>query len=400
MTPPARTAPLLPSTRSLLRASLWLALAITALAACSIDRTVEHEGGVHPEGFAYKTNPAFHGKLLKDTGYDMSDCRSCHGDDYGGGPVGFSCNQAGCHVNGVEWCGTCHDGKSPPEPETGGHPAHPFDCGSCHRVPQSAREYAHPNGKVAVTPKGLAEAGGATPVWNPDDRRCQNTYCHGPESPDWDSPTGPLPCDACHGAPPDTHAPFAVAVAAAPEGCSPCHPLPGDPAHLDGHLDFTEPTCSQCHGSTPDGAPPRALDGATSPESRGVGAHARHLDATLFDRIGRPAECDDCHEVPKDTRAEGHIDDSPPAGVRLWDGDYDPQTASCVVACHWNQAPGPVWTDTSGAPRACDACHGFPPLVTRKGTPHPAVAADLPTCQLCHHFEPATHVDGHVDFLP
>lgn len=381
----------------LLRVALWPVLLGAFAAACAIEREIDREGGVHPPGFASQTDPQFHGDALREGGYRMAECRNCHGDDYGGGPVGVSCNQAMCHAQGVEWCGTCHDGKAPPEPATGAHAAHPFECGDCHRVPRTAREYRHPNGEVEVTLTGLAGTAPASPVYDPAQARCQNTYCHGAESPPWTSPPDPLECNACHGAPPDSHARFPVA--AAPEGCAPCHPVPGDARHLDGTLDFLEPSCNQCHGEAPDGAPPPALDGSTSPASRGVGAHTRHLDGTLSDRIGRTAQCKDCHDIPAATLAEGHMDDAAPADVRFFTGDYDPVTGSCVVGCHWDKDPGPVWTDTGPATTACDGCHAFPPLQTRKGTPHPAVDASLSTCLLCHQYAVSTHVDGKVDLL-
>lgn len=381
----------------LLSASLWPVLIATFAAACAIERDIGREGGVHPPGFASEGDPQFHGGHLRETGYEMAECRLCHGDDYGGGPVGVSCNRAGCHVQGVEWCGTCHDGKAPPEPITGAHKTHPGSCADCHRVPKTAREYRHPNGAVEVEPIGLAQAGGSSPAWSPDQDRCLNTYCHGAESPVWAPPAGPLACDACHGAPPAGHERFPVA--APPAGCSPCHPVPGDARHLDGAVDYLEPSCSQCHGEGERGAPPPALDGSTSPASRGVGAHTRHLDDTLEGRIGRPVACEECHDVPAAMFSEGHMDAAAPADVRFFTGDYDPVTGSCVVGCHWDKDPGPVWTDTGPATTACDGCHAFPPLVTRKGTPHPAVEPSQQVCLLCHQFAVSTHVDGHVDLL-
>ena len=132
--------------------------------------------------------------------------------------------------------------------------------------------------------------------------------------------------------------------------------------------------------------------------------HARHLDETLLDRIGRPLECAQCHDVPDSMLASGHMDAAAPADVWLFGGAYAPETASCLVGCHWDKDPGPVWNDTSGAPRQCDACHGFPPAKTREGVPHPQVEeqeleAKIDKCRTCHQFEPATHVDGHMEFL-
>ena len=104
--------------------------------------------------------------------------------------------------------------------------------------------------------------------------------------------------------------------------------------------------------------------------------------------------------MPASALSGGHLDESAPADVRFFNGSYDPETGGCVVSCHGDKNPGPVWTDTSGAEKACGACHGFPPVKTIKGAPHPAAQPDQNSCVLCHHFEIATHVDGHVDFLP
>ena len=380
------------------RSSLLPLLAVVLSAACAVERDIDRDGGVHPGGFAEKGSPDFHGAYLKDNLYPMADCRACHGDDYGGGAVGVSCNTASCHSQGVERCGTCHDGKTPPEPITGGHLAHAFPCADCHQVPKDARGAAHPDGQTAIFLGGLARKDNPTAAYDPTSRRCVNTYCHGSQSPEWAPATGPLACDACHEAPPAaSHARFPVAPA--PEGCEPCHGPAGGPQHLDGDIDLLEPSCSQCHGKDPTGSPPPALNGSTSPSDRGVGAHARHLDATLSDRHGRPLECTQCHTVPASLFAPGHLDAAAPADVLLFKGTYAPDTATCVVGCHWDKDPGPVWTDTSGAARACDGCHGNPPSVTRTGAPHPAVAPTLQACRLCHTFEIPTHVDGNVDFL-
>lgn len=381
------------------RSQLLPLLAVAFAAACAVERERDEDGGVHPATFADKGTPDFHGSYLKNNLYPLKDCRACHGDDYGGGAVGVSCNTANCHSQGVEHCGTCHDGKSPPQPTTGGHEAHGFPCSDCHDVPVDARGPAHPDGETAVVLTGLATLAGSEAAWIPESRTCAATYCHGAQSPEWEPVPGRLDCDTCHESPPtEKHARFPVA--AAPDGCAPCHGEADGPLHLNGQLDILEPTCSQCHGKDPTGSPPPALDGSTSPTDRGVGAHARHLDETLLDRIGRPLECVQCHDVPDSMLASGHMDAAAPADVWLLGGAYAPETASCVVGCHWDEDPGPVWTDTSGAARTCDACHGFPPVVTRTGAPHPEVAPDAEACRLCHTLEIPTHVDGHVDFLP
>jgi predicted CxxxxCH...CXXCH cytochrome family protein len=263
-------------------------------------------------------------------------------------------------------------------------------------VPANVADAGHIDGTVEVSFTGMATLGGAAPTWNPQSRRCAGTYCHLATTPSWDSSES-LTCAGCHGAPPPSHSRYGPETGTSQ--CARCHPAQSEEKHLDGQVDVLPLACNACHGKGSFGAPPPALDGSTSPTTRGVGAHGRHLDSTLADRIGKVARCPDCHVVPKTFDAPGHIDEGPPADVSLAFGSYDAEATSCVTGCHFDREPGPVWTDTSGAARACDACHGFPPLETRQGTPHPSVAPDASACTTCHTFDPATHVDGHVDFL-
>jgi hypothetical protein len=169
---------------------------------------------------------------------------------------------------------------------------------------------------------------------------------------------------------------------------------------VDGALDALPLACDACHGKGPLGAPPAGLNGAVDPGDPGLGAHRRHLDPTLDDRIGAIAACADCHAVPASVDDPGHLDGAAPADVALaFGGLYDPAAGTCTAWCHWDRDPGPRWADASGDERACDACHGFPPLTTRRGTAHPS-APDFQACLSCHTYEPARHVDGIVDLVP
>jgi predicted CxxxxCH...CXXCH cytochrome family protein len=369
------------------------------LVGCEIPRERPAGDGYHPAGWAQKDSPRFHGTVLRATGDKLGDCQACHGADYKGGAVGVGCTASGCHTRGVEDCGTCHGGPAGPRPATGAHERHGRFCAECHHVPGAVQ--GHIDGVAEVVFAGLATAGGKSPSWDPAAQTCSQTYCHVDASPVWKKPEDTTtPCDACHGEPPASHARWSFV--ATPSGCGSCHPVPPDPAHIDGKLDVDPAMrCDACHGKGPLGAPPPALDGSTSPSARGVGAHRRHLDETLDDRMGRVVPCAACHSVPASIGAAGHLDTSAPADVALaGGGSYDAATLTCVVGCHWDRNPGPVWTDATGAARACDSCHGFPPAFTRKGTPHTPVQPSLAACLACHPFAPATHVDGHVDIGP
>jgi predicted CxxxxCH...CXXCH cytochrome family protein len=372
--------------------ALGLSLGASALISCRVERDRADGGSfIHPMGYAEVASPAFHGTELATSGYPLGDCRVCHGQQYEGGLVAPSCVTSDCHSAGVEACGSCHGIGTDPEPGTDAHLAHE-DCETCHPPRTDARSAAHPDGLVDIAFTGLALHGGAVPGFDSGTRVCSDVYCHGGRDVVWQAVPGGLGCDACHDSQPELHAGFNDG---SPETCGGCHPASD---HLDGTVQTFDLGCDACHGSGPLGAPAPAIDGATDSSDPGVGAHRRHLDPTLADRIGSVARCDQCHVVPKSIDSPGHLDSGGQAEVLLWKGgSYEPSEQRCVSACHFNKDPGPVWTDDSGAERACDACHEAAPTKALDGSAHPKTEPGLAACVACHVFDPSTHVDGKVD---
>lgn len=394
---------------------------LVVVVGCSVARSPPEDTGAHPAGWARRgadggvltSDPEFHGTWLAANRFPLSQCQTCHGEDYSGGAVGVSCSQASCHraPEGPLACTTCHhDGANPPTPRpaTGAHAAHALYCDTCHQVPQGPADvptHASGDASTLIHFGGLASNAGAAPTWDATNKRCSNTYCHGPLSPPWVDNPPQIQCDGCHGKPPSTHAKWSRVAS----GCASCHPAPSDPLtpapsdprHLNGTLDMWA-GCTSCHGANDHASPPLSLDGSTDPTTRGVGAHERHLDGTLSDRISEPLACTMCHEVPQSVMQPGHYG-TPQTPVTLPSGGtYDAASMSCTVWCHWNKPVGagaPVWTNASGSARACGACHGFPPTATRSGMTHPNVAPSLQVCQTCHPFGPQTHVDGVLELL-
>ncbi len=361
--------------------------------------------------------------------------------------------EAGPDAGDSRYCLYCHGGSGDaagPFRDTKGHDAasyrgvgahqvHVTDapiasaiaCETCHVVPHRAEDDGHMDSAppAEVVFSGLARAGGAQPVLvaagdpgGPHDDfaslRCDNVYCHGAtlsggraRSPLWNVPPEVLAafasCDACHGFPPPLPHPTS-------RQCSDCHGAVVSPdgtisdrsRHVNGTLDLSAKiTCHSCHGSQASPAPPPDLSGRTSAADRGVGAHQAHLAAQHG--LASPLACEECHGVPATVAAPGHLDDSPGAEVAMAGRAamgglapaWDPASGTCEnVYCHGASLPGgsltqPAWTDSSGAARACGACHGAPP---------PPPHLESQDCGACHSQtaekmsikDPTRHING------
>jgi predicted CxxxxCH...CXXCH cytochrome family protein len=368
------------------------------------------------------------------------DCFLCHGDVVDAERHIIAPER---HVDGVvdveERCDRCHgsgsQGAPPPdlagntEPTqigvgahathlAGGASSHPIPCASCHVVPESAGDPGHlddtPHAEVIFAGVGLAND--RMPSWSRDDRRCADSWCHGPTapapSPVWTDPT-PLPCGGCHGMPPAAPHPQMTA-------CALCHADVVDDAqrviaplrHVDGLVDVDVPVaCNSCHGDGTSSAPPLDLAGNVDTTFTGVGAHRAHLEGT---GIARKLECGECHAVPASVLAPGHLDSPLPAELDFegvakafgaspsWDG------SRCADSyCHGGSFPfghasggsatEPLWTQVDGTQKTCLSCHGLPPP-----PPHPPGPL---FCSSCHPnvgltleiLDPDSHVDGKVD---
>ncbi|HET9754562.1 MAG TPA: CxxxxCH/CxxCH domain-containing protein, partial [Myxococcales bacterium] len=276
-------------------------------------------------------------------------------------------------------------------------------CEECHAVPASAQ---HANGTVELAFGTLAKTGNATPIWSRDTATCSSTYCHGGTLPAGGSNTAPLwtrvngsqaACGTCHAIPPLSPHP-------ADANCDHCHP--GYTAtsvnldtHVNGKIDVIL-TCNSCHGSVANDAPPLGTHGETLTTARAVGAHQKHLGATL----SQPVACGECHVVPTtiphaNGAAEVTFGSLAKTGgaAATWNGTSCSSTychGATLAAGGTNTAP--TWTRVDGTQAACGTCHGVPPPA-----PHPADS----NCGQCHvgytstTVDPQKHVDGKVDVL-
>ncbi len=382
---------------------------------------------VHTGGILNRHAHDFHASMLRESGWDFAACQTCHGEDFAGGAAEVSCTS--CHTQGPKDCSTCH-----PVMDSGAHPTHlaggalekPLGCNACHLKPVSFEAPGHvflADGSLDPLPVEVVFGPFADhtldPEWrsgpasfSAESQSCGNVYCHGGAladaaasnpTPVWTAPgAGQAACGTCHGLPPTNHQ---------SAECWMCHGEVVDASlaiidtarHLDGVIDLfgdDAPTCTTCHGNAETGspAPPRSVLGETEPSSMPVGAHQSHLASST---LRGPVACEECHAVPTEISSSGHLDTPLPAEVfpagaaslAAADGapaSFDPASGSCGVYCHaagdrllLDQSPGilraPVWTDTSGAAKACGACHGVPP---DDGVHAPTY--ELTQCSVCH----------------
>lgn len=376
-----------------------------------------------------------HGMPPADPMHPASDaCHLCHDSIDAQGVL-----DAARHIDGVldlaEACDTCHGsgelGAPPPDLSgqsdiarigVGAHATHleggafsrPLACSECHQVPETVAAAGHldDSPRAEVMFSGVALANGHQPSWDFVTRGCSDSHCHGTSSPAWTSPE-PLACDSCHGFPPAAPHPQM-------RDCSRCHGEVIDEndmivdrqRHVDGVLDLVFPTaCNACHGDADSAAPPADLANNVATTFAGVGAHRAHVEGSGF---ARPVPCGECHRVPAEVIALGHVDTFGPAEV-LFSGvarafgaspEYNGNTCTNSY-CHGDsfvfghESGGaitePVWTLVDGSQKQCDSCHGLPPP-----PPHPPGPLFCNTCHpnagaLLDIVDPLRHVDGVVD---
>jgi predicted CxxxxCH...CXXCH cytochrome family protein len=373
-------------------------------------------------------------------------CSTCHGMTVGqDGKISGKSK----HVNGVldvssQSCSSCHgsdDNAAPPKDvagqsdttliTVGAHQSHlkgaaglaaPVACDECHVVPKDAGDAGHldgqPDGDVEFGK--LATTGGTSPAFDHDTARCSDAYCHGAtlgggtlKNPEWTQVDGTqAACGTCHGDPPPPPHPES-------SQCGTCHDQTATPdgqildktKHVDGKLQVKALACNTCHGSVANSAPPKDVGGGSDTTLITVGAHQSHLQGPAG--LSAPVTCEDCHQVPADVAAPGHLDGTPDGDVKFGplaaaqgaDPAWEPASATCTGSyCHGATTTGgadtaPVWTKVDGTQVGCASCHGYPP---------PPPHAQSAQCGLCHTMtatadgklkDKALHIDGKVEVI-
>jgi hypothetical protein len=226
----------------------------------------------HEPGINNPVSPNFHGNLVRNIGWNMRECESCHGANLSGGVTGFDCRNCHTSESGPKACNTCHGVFSNPSRiapprsiagnnETtyrgvGAHVQHLYErqtgarvrCSSCHNLPQNIYDPGHMvNDELPaeVELKAAAVLFGAEAVYDPSTNTCAGTYCHGNftfyrDSADTENQfaytsdrmtglnktvtwtkvnEGEAECGTCHGLPPEGHISAGITV----NTCYQCH---------------------------------------------------------------------------------------------------------------------------------------------------------------------------------
>lgn len=188
-----------------------LLFSIVIIVSCSdmrVDVQPAPEVGVHAEGITNPKSVNFHGKLVQNINWKLSECQNCHAADYSGGITGVSCLNCHHQPTGPEACNTCHGDFSNPSiiaPNKGAHFKHLYTtvisnniaCVTCHQIPNNFNSPGHiddiKGAEVIFSSLALVETNESgtqdydaslslftpSPTYNKTNQSCGNTYCHG-----------------------------------------------------------------------------------------------------------------------------------------------------------------------------------------------------------------------------
>lgn len=215
-------------------AALVLVIGLSGCSELNSDLPVPSTGKlqVHPDGWTTPASANFHGNDIRNQGWDMKSCQTCHGSRFDGGISQTSCNTCHNKPAGPENCATCHGTVNAAPPRdlsgntartaraVGAHQIHLLvgaistntPCTECHSVPSSVSSSGHIDPIGVNTPADVRFTGSylphptPAPTFDPQTLKCSNTYCHGnfrngnSFSPVWNDVSGTqAACGTCHG---------------------------------------------------------------------------------------------------------------------------------------------------------------------------------------------------------
>lgn len=151
-----------------------------------------HSAFPHSSNWVNNSSDEFHGNFIRQGGWSLASCKTCHAEDYSGGNTGVACAQCHTQEGGPEACNTCHgnaDHIYPPRDLSnntattaigvGAHEEHMElfnNCDLCHVVPASFDDPSHIDGPPAEvkdawqwdrnTATCAASCHGDSKIWN------------------------------------------------------------------------------------------------------------------------------------------------------------------------------------------------------------------------------------------
>ncbi|MCK9425978.1 MAG: hypothetical protein M0Q21_08080 [Ignavibacteriaceae bacterium] len=388
---------------------------------------------VHKAGIVDTNSPEFHGKYPL-TGGKFTACQTCHGDNFQGGVNSPSC--ANCHksidvhktgivdVNssnfhgkytlksGLADCSPCHGASF-----SGGNQSP--SCKTCHTT-------------IDVHQTGILDENSPNFHGKRNELKTSFTGCQSCHGDNFQGSLNSRNCTDCHStiavhkdgivntSSPNFHGKFLKATAWNISACASCHSSSftgggtSPTCKTSGcHTSAQGPAaCNTCHGdfnNPSQVSPPSDLDGNTSTISPGVGAHSSHLSAVAN---GISLACSECHTVPTDVNAAGHLGSDGKAELtfgafanKLGGSSYDLTTNNCAnTYCHGNfefkksdasatsqnqytadkmvgNKRAPKWNLLDGTETKCFSCHG-----KSDADPSPIghVSYTIDQCVWCH----------------
>jgi predicted CxxxxCH...CXXCH cytochrome family protein len=308
----------------------------------------------------WESNPAsssFHGAYLKSTGWQINECKSCHGATYTGGTSGKSCFK--CHAS---------------YPHSSG-----FSTGTTHGTYLYNLNYPLAS---CQTCHGTSYAGGAIASVT-----CMRSGCHVDAT---NTPRSPEACNTCHG---DFTAAASNFLASAPPRSitgvttTTTRGVGAHQKHLVTNTVGVEVKCQECHTVPTQVSSPGHL--GTLPAEVVFNASLAPLPTGGGTFVPKPAY-DPSTLKCNNTYCHGNWRLRKASSSSTFQFAY---TDSVIVGLNYS----PMWTNGS-ADVTCGSCHGIPP----KGH----IAVPLSTCGSCHFgivstdgkiIDKAKHINGKVN---
>ena len=315
---------------------LFVTLLLTSCSDLKTDLPPATSNSVQVHDDNWDNNPAsssFHGVYLKSTGWQVNECKACHGSTFTGGTSGKSCFE--CHSSYPHATG--------------------FANGATHGAYMYSLNYPF---ALCQTCHGATYAGGS--VVNVT---CMRSGCHADAS---NAPRSPESCNTCHG---DFTAPASKFLASAPprsvtgDTVTTARGVGAHQKHLVTNTVGVAVQCQECHTVPTQLSSPGHL--GTLPAQVAFNGQLAHLPTGGGTFVPKPSY-DPSTLKCNNTYCHGNW--------RLRKATSPSQfayTDSVMVGLNYS----PAWTNGS-ADVSCGSCHGLPP----KGH----IAVPLSTCGSCH----------------